>query len=172
MQTEDPEGTGFLTGVTAITAGSYHSLALRSDGMVWAWGWNSSGQLGDSTTTDHSTPAQVVGPGGTGFLTGVTAIAAGFGHGLVLRSDGTVWAWGDNTYGELGDGTGTAHSTPVQVVGPGGAGFLIGMTAIAAGNGSHSLALKSDGTVWAWGDNAYGDLGDGSPGTARSTQCR
>jgi alpha-tubulin suppressor-like RCC1 family protein len=155
-----------LSEVTALAGGLAHSLALKSDGTVWAWGRNEAGQLGDGTTTNHFTPVQVVGPGGAGFLTEMLAIAAAGDHSLALKSDGTVWAWGGNEAGQLGDGTTTNHFTPVQVVGPGGVGFLTGVLAIAAGTraleGSiaHSLALRSDGTVWAWGPNEYGQLGD------------
>jgi len=87
------------------------------------------------------------------------AIAGGGFHSLALRSDGTVWAWGENDTGELGDGSATNRATPVQVSG------LTGVAAIAAGT-HHSLALKSDGTVRAWGYNFYGQLGDGSARTA------
>ena len=80
---------------------------------------------------------------------------------MALKSDGTVWAWGDNGYGQLGDGTTTDRTTPVQVSG------LSGVTAIAAGC-YHTVALKSDGTVWAWGYNGYGQLGDGTT-TQRTT---
>lgn len=141
-------GVGYLTGVTAIAAGYTHTVALKADGTVWAWGYNSVGELGDGTTTNRSTPVQVLGHGGVGYLTGVTAIAAGYDHTLALKSDGTLWAWGNNSNGQLGDGTTTNRFTPVQVVGAGGAGYLTGVTVIAGG-GRHTLALKSDGTLWA-----------------------
>ena len=133
----------------SVVAGRSHSLALKSDGTVWAWGNNSTGQLGDGSTTDRWTPVQVSG------LSGVIALAAGSEHSLALKSDGTVWAWGDNSNGQLGDGSTRNRFTPVQVSG------LSGVIAIA-GSTFHSLALKSDGTVWAWGLNWYGQLGDGS----------
>ena len=154
-------GSGKLTDVIAIDGGWYHSLALKSDGTVWAWGRNNNGQLGDGTTTTSPTPVQVLGVGGSGNLTDITAISAGDLHSLALKSDGTVWAWGHNNYGQLGDGTTTDSSTPVQVLGVGGSGYLTDVAAIAGGY-LHSLALTSDGTVWAWGENGYGQLGDGT----------
>jgi LPXTG-motif cell wall-anchored protein len=142
-----PVPTTGLTSVTAIAAGRFHSLALKQDGTVWAWGSNVAGELGDGTATDRQTPVQVQG------LSGVTAIAAGAAHSLALKRDGTVWAWGA-AVGTLQppDLPLTPHPTPVQVRG------LSGVTAIAAG-GSHDLALKGGGTVWAWGS---GWLGDGT----------
>jgi len=122
---------------------------LKTDGTVWAWGDNYSGQLGDGTTTERRTPVQVSG------LTDVIAVTGGEGHGLALRADGTLWAWGDNYSGQLGDGTTTERRTPVQVSG------LTDVIAVAAG-GYHSLAVKTDGTLWTWGDNWSGQLGDGT----------
>lgn len=154
-------GVGFLTGVTAITIGAYHAVALKNDGTVWTWGRNNYEQLGDGTTTNKATPVQVLGAGGVGFLTGVTEIFGGGGSTFALKGDGTIWAWGYNGEGELGDGTIVNRSTPVQVLGAGGVGFLTGVTAIAVG-GNHTIALKGDGTVWAWGYNGVGALGDGT----------
>ncbi|MBF0523214.1 MAG: filamentous hemagglutinin N-terminal domain-containing protein, partial [Candidatus Omnitrophica bacterium] len=160
-------GTGYLTGIIAVAAAdgsggnANHSLALRSDGTVYAWGRNSEGQLGDSTTSQRNTPIQVLGVGGVGYLTGVSAIAAGYTHSLALRSDGTVCSWGDNTNGKLGDNTTSQRNSPVQVYGVSGTGYLSGITGISAGSG-FSIALKSDGTVYAWGLNTSGQLGDGT----------
>jgi alpha-tubulin suppressor-like RCC1 family protein len=145
---KNPQRTGAME-TLAISAGQYHSLALKRDGTVWAWGQNSSGKLGDGTTIDRSTPVQV------SSLTSVIAISAGGGHNLALKSDGTVWGWGGNSWGQIGDGTTTARSTPVQVSG------LSSVIAVSAG-GYHSLAIKSDGTVWAWGHGYYGELGQGN----------
>ncbi|MDQ0059947.1 RCC1 domain-containing protein [Paenibacillus harenae] len=139
-----------LDSVSAIAAGYSHSLALNSNGTVWAWGSNSSGQLGDASTTTRYTPVQVTNLGS------VTAIAAGSSHTLAVKSDGTVWAWGDNFSGELGDGSTTGSSSPIQV------SELDSVSAIATSDGSHSLAVKSDRTVWAWGNNYLGQLGDGT----------
>ncbi|MFH1004742.1 MAG: T9SS type A sorting domain-containing protein [Bacteroidota bacterium] len=168
VQVIGPGGTGFLTGITVISAGLNHSLAVKNDGTVWSWGANGSGQLGNGTTNTtgcycESTPVQVIGPGGIGFLTDITAIAGGiYSHSLAVKSDGTVWTWGANGSGQLGNGTTTSKSTPVQVLGLGGVGFLAGITAVASGE-DHSHALKNDGTVWSWGSYPLGDgTGNGS----------
>jgi len=144
-----------ITTTPTVSTTNSHTMALKSDGTVWAWGYNGSGQLGDGSTTDRYTPVEVSG------LSGVMDIAAGDSHSLALKSDGTVWAWGYNGSGQLGDGSTTDRYTPVEVSG------LSGVMDIAAGD-SHSLALKSDGTVWAWGHNRYGRLGDGTT-TQRTT---
>jgi RHS repeat-associated protein len=138
-----------INGVIQVAAGAQHSLALRNDGMVWAWGYNGDGELGNGTTTQSDSPVQVSG------LSGVVAIAASSRFSLALKSDGTVWAWGKNDYGQLGDGTTTSRSSPVQVSG------LSGAQAVAAG-WFHSLALMSNGTVEAWGRNYSGQLGNGT----------
>ena len=144
-----------LSGVTQISAGGWHTSALKSDGTVWTWGWNADGQLGIGNTTDKNTPQQVPG------LSGVIKISSGIYHTLALKSDGTVWAWGDNISGQIGDGSTTDRTSPVQVTG------LNNVRAIAAGR-FFSLAIKNDGTVWTWGENLYGQLGDGST-TDKST---
>jgi hypothetical protein len=126
--------------VVAVSATEAYTLALRSDGTVWNWG-----TLADGTKS--AVPVQVNG------LTGVVAIAAGHFHNLALLSDGTVAAWGnDNFYGELGNGTNSPAPEPERVIG------LAGVVAIGAG-GATSVALKADGTVWAWGANDYGQVG-------------
>ncbi len=152
-----------LTGVTAIAAGTDDSFALKSDGTIWAWGYNSYGQLGDGTTTNQSTPVQVVGPGGTGTLTGTVSIAAGTDHTLAVRQDGSVWNWGSGGHGELGNGTYTySNSIPIQVLGYNGVGLLSGASVVAGGNW-HSLALASDGSISAWGEGSYGQIGPETP---------
>src|SRR5262249_54323255 len=95
-----------VSGVGGVSAGAYHTLALRGDGTVWAWGYNAVGEVGDGTTVTRSRPVQVPG------LTGMVAVSAGGLHSLALRGDGTVWAWGDNDFGQLGDGTVSTHLSP------------------------------------------------------------
>ncbi|MBQ4900933.1 fibronectin type III domain-containing protein [Paenibacillus sp. Marseille-P2973] len=187
-----------LTDIISIAVGRGFTLALKNDGTVWAWGDNVVGQLGDGTTTSKSTPVQVnidhviavaAGDnfsvalksdgtvwewgsdiGGSGLrklllptqntnLNGVKAITAGYDHALVLKEDRTVWGYGRNSYGQLGNGTTISVTSPVQVSG-------LEATAISAG-GNHSLALKPDGTVMAWGMNWNGEIGSGLDGSLR-----
>src|SRR5207237_1093311 len=135
--------------VTAIAAGYAHSLAAKSDGTAWGWGLNNNGQLGNGTNASSTTPVQASG------LSGVTAVAtqAEANHSLAVKADGTVWAWGLNNCGQLGNGTTANSSTPVKVSG------LSGMTAIAAGS-SHSVALTLTGApaavLPAMANGAYG----------------
>jgi alpha-tubulin suppressor-like RCC1 family protein len=139
-----------LSGVTAVEAGGSTAFALRSDGTVWAWGSGSLGLLGNGRTDNSSLPVQVSG------LTGVVSIANTGSSGYAVKRDGTVWAWGYNGAGALGGGTTSDHSAvPVQVTG------LSGATEVAAG-GNGAYALRTGGTVWAWGTNTEGQLGDGS----------
>ncbi|MDR0778642.1 MAG: hypothetical protein LBE48_04315 [Methanomassiliicoccaceae archaeon] len=162
-QSDDNENDNVIgagSGMPMIAAGEFHSLVLKDDGTVWSWGQNDYGQLGNGKSglcINKSTPVQVLGPDGEEYLTGVIAIAAGWGHSLALKDDGTVWSWGYNKFGQLGDGTFVSGSTPAQVSG------LANVTAITAGN-NHSLALKDDGTVWTWGYNGNGQLGNGTIG--------
>jgi alpha-tubulin suppressor-like RCC1 family protein len=139
--------------VIAIAAGTNHSLALRADGSVWAWGDNERGQLGDGTTTDRSLPVRAKG------LEPVVAIAAGLNFSLALDLDGKVWGWGANNHGQLGDGTIQDRLLAVAV-----SAKLDEVVAISAcgGGGEHSLALRANGTVWCWGFNGHGQLGDGT----------
>ena len=133
-------GTSLAT-TPQIAAGYSHTVALKSDGTVWAWGNNSYGQLGESPTNmKRLIPVQV----NSKILNDVVAVAAGASHTIALKSDGTVCAWGYNGYGQLGDGTMADRYAPVQVSG------LSGVTAIAGG-WFYTVALKSDGTIWAWG---------------------
>jgi alpha-tubulin suppressor-like RCC1 family protein len=163
--------------VKSVSAGHYHSLALKNDGTVWAWGDNQHGELGNGTTT--TTGCQCIdAPVQVPNLSGVSAISAGYGHSLALKKATlrrhhhrktitSVLAWGDNVQGQLGNGSSstTDHSDlPVKV------SNLSGVTAIARGSTAfHSLALKRDGSAWAWGRNDLGQLGNGTINTTGCT---
>jgi alpha-tubulin suppressor-like RCC1 family protein len=138
--------------VAAVAAGCDHSLALTSAGQVLAWGAGADGQLGDGSTSASTTPVSVDLPGGTV----VTAIAAGCDHTLALTSTGAVFAWGEGTAGQLGDGSYISSDLPVQVLLPAG----VVVTAVAAGL-THSVALTSTGEVLGWGFDGDGQLGAG-----------
>ena len=148
------------TRVTSVATGDNYSLAVTSAGGVLAWGQNTYGQLGNGTTTDSSTPVPVELPAGVR----VTAVSAGDGQSLAVTSDGHVLAWGQNDYGELGNGTTTDSSTPVPVELPAGTR----VTAVSAGY-RHGVAVTSAGGVLAWGFNSGGELGDGTPGKPSTT---
>ena len=145
-----------------ISAGSSFTLGLTSEGTVYAWGQNFQGMLGNGTTTGSSTPVQVLGVGGTGVLSGISQVEAGGEFSMALSTSGSVYSWGRNAEGQLGQGATSAISTtPVLVVaGAQGSGSLSNVTSIAAGY-QHALALVG-GNVFAWGDNTSGKLGDGT----------
>jgi len=134
-----------------IAAGHSHSLAIKPDGSLWAWGYNAYGQVGDASITNRPIPVSV--------LSAVRAVAATWGRSQALKTDGSLWAWGYNTSGEIGDGSTTNRSRPVQV--------LSGVAAMAAGY-YHTLAVKTDGSLWTWGWNVGGQLGDGTTTDHRS----
>ncbi|WP_245767402.1 RCC1 domain-containing protein [Stigmatella erecta] len=156
-----PQRVPGIEGVAFLALNNNQSLALKEDGSVWAWGENTHGQLGLGTPagpgqpwtpdfTPHPTPTRIEG------LSGAVALSAGYHHSLVLMEDGTVRAFGDNSAGQLGDGTLEAiRDFPVAVSG------LTDVVKVVAGN-RHSVALKRDGTVWTWGRNTYGTLGQGT----------
>jgi alpha-tubulin suppressor-like RCC1 family protein len=140
-----------LTGVTAIAAGSYASYAIGSDGassgVIWAWGRNDLGQLGDGSTLTRTRPVVV------GALSSVKAVSAGRDFAIALKSDGTVWSWGSNADSALGVASPTSTTTPVRV------DLLTGVVRISAGL-EHAMALDSRGRMWAWGQNENKQLGN------------
>ncbi|MGB1205790.1 MAG: RCC1 domain-containing protein, partial [Chitinophagales bacterium] len=133
----------------SIVAGGFHSLGIQSDGTLWAWGRNLSGQLGNGNTTNSNIPIQI------GSATNWQSIAAGGFHSFGIQSDGSLWAWGRNTDGQLGNGNNTDSNIPIQI------GNATNWQSIAAG-GFHSFGIQSDGTLWAWGWNTDGQLGNGN----------
>jgi alpha-tubulin suppressor-like RCC1 family protein len=142
-----------LTGITQVAIGGMHMLALDSSGRVWSWGSNGEGQLGNGTSSaiPGSNPTPVPVPG----LTSIIQISAGESYSLALRSDGTVWAWGDNSYGQLGDGNTTDKFLAEQVPG------ISGVAKVIAG-WSTSYAIGAGGSLLAWGSNGVGLLGNGT----------
>ncbi len=139
-------GTG--TTWASVTAGQLFSIGTKSDGTIWTWGANASGQIGDGTTISRSSPGQFTA------LNNVQTILPGGTHVLATKTDGTLWAWGLNTSGQLGSNTAdiSAHPIPAQV------GTAASWQLLAPGS-THSVAAKSDGSVWSWGSNANGELG-------------
>jgi len=135
---------------SSVAAGYYHSLAIKTDGSLWAWGLNGNGQLGLGDDDDRSSPVQVGGEETTW-----SSVAAGGHYSLAIKNDGSLWAWGRNDDGQLGNGTQTNESSPVQI------GGETAWSSVVAG-GYHSLAIKNDGSLWAWGLNDDGQLGDGT----------
>lgn len=140
--------------VASVSAGADFTVALKTDGTLWAWGGNDYGQLGNGSTPPSDLPICV--------LDQVTAVSAGDYHVAALRADGSLWTWGDNLYGQLGDGTLESRSAPAKV--------LDQAAAVSAGAGS-TAALLGDQTLWTWGDNLFGQLGDGTR-ASRSTPAK
>ena len=138
----------------SCSAGNSYSLAITASGNLHSWGNNSSGQLGLGNTTSTSTPVQIA---GQQWIQVAASPDFNYPHTLAIRCDGTLWAWGNNTYGQLGDGTTAAKSSPIQV------GSESTWSKVANGDG-YSVALKSDGSLWAWGSNLWGNIGNGTSG--------
>ncbi|MEM7126198.1 MAG: C13 family peptidase [Chloroflexota bacterium] len=148
---------GLTGGVAALVAGAHHTCALVVTGGVKCWGKNSVGQIGDGTLLSRSSPTDVSGLGSA-----VTAISAGFGNTCAVMSSGGVKCWGDNIYGQLGDGGAISSNVPID-----GTGLISDVLTISTG-GTHSCAIKSGGGVYCWGGNDRAQLGDGTK-SGRST---
>ncbi len=130
-----------------LEAGQYHTCGIKQDSTLWCWGNNTSGQLGDGTTTSTATPTRV------GTASDWGSVAPGYRFTCGIRAGGKVWCWGRNSIGELGDGTATDSSVPVRV------GTLGGWTRLTAG-ARHACAIR-DGDIYCWGNNSTGQLGVG-----------
>jgi alpha-tubulin suppressor-like RCC1 family protein len=144
-------------------AGGYdHTAAIKTDGTLWVWGGGIlvSGQLGDNTTISRSTPVTTF-AGGTNWK----QVACGANHTAAIKNDGTLWVWGLNTFGQLGDNTATQRNTPVTTF-AGGTNWK----QVSCGN-YYTTAVKTDGTLWTWGNNGSGQLGDNTAifNTSKST---
>ena len=133
-----------------------HTVAVKTDGTLWSWGEGATGRLGHGNTTDRSSPVQV------GALTTWAAASAGGDFSGAIKTDGTLWTWGRNTSGRLGLGNTTDYSSPKQV------GALTSWSLLSCGFTSHTLVIKTNGTLWGFGSNVNGELGQGNT-TANSS---
>ena len=150
-----PKQVGALTTWLTISASYTSSFVIKTDGTLWSWGGNTAGQLGLGNTTSYSSPKQV------GVLTNWLKIGTGtaggsFGITLAIKTDGTLWSWGGNAQGQLGLGSTSNYSSPMQV------GALTTWSNVEAGYANFTLATKTDGTLWSWGNNSSGKLGLGN----------
>lgn len=157
VQVKGPGGSGTLTDVVAVACGFQHTLAVRGDGTVWAWGANGFGQLGDGTLEGRAAPTQVAG------VSQAKLVAAGYGHSLAVTAEGHVYAWGLNDVGQLGNGEMGFDDAGVEIykASPSLVPGLQSVAAIAAGS-TFTVVVLEDGSVRAWGENASGQLGDGT----------
>jgi alpha-tubulin suppressor-like RCC1 family protein len=149
-----PKQVGALTNWLQVASGRYHCIAVKTDGSLWTWGANTKGQLGLNTSgvgTYKSSPTQV------GSLTTWLKVASGLYSSYGIKTDGTIWSWGWNSYGQLGIGNaGVDYSSPMQI------GGLTTWAYVNGNKGESAFAIKTDGTLWSWGWNGYGQLGLGN----------
>ena len=148
-----PKQVGALTTWSTISGGGFgHVMVIKTNGTLWSWGYNAQGQLGLGNTTNYSSPKQV------GALTTWSIIAGGREHFVAIKTDGTMWSWGGayENQGQLGLGNTTSVSNPTQI------GALTTWSKVFASQDKYCLAIKTDGTLWAWGRNLNGQLGQGT----------
>jgi alpha-tubulin suppressor-like RCC1 family protein len=161
VATTNQGSTSASTWFTQVVAGTSHTCALRNDGAVFCWGLNTSGQLGDNSTTDRSVPTAV---NGLGASSGVVSLSAGSNHTCALKSDHTVLCWGANDLGQLGDGSTTQRNAPVTAISSANSSAV----ALSAG-GSHTCVVNMDGTAKCWGHGEYGKLGNNVSSTSEGS---
>ena len=140
-----PKQVGALTNWLKLSCGQYYTSAIKTDGTLWSWGSNAYGNLGTGNLTYFSSPKQV------GALTNWANVFSGPYWTMAIKTDGTLWGWGSNTYGCIGNGNTTSYSSPIQV------GALTNWSNVNAGGIYKTYAVKTDGTLWAWGWNRYGN---------------
>lgn len=130
-----------LDDVKSVSMGVCHTMVIKNDGSLWAWGVNGSGQLGDGTIERKDQPVKI--------MNDVESISAGSYYTMAIKSDDSLWAWGENWDGQIGDGTAERRITPVKI--------MDSVKSVSAGD-NHTIALKADGTLWAWGNNDFGKV--------------
>jgi alpha-tubulin suppressor-like RCC1 family protein len=148
-----PVQVGALTNWQNVSSSPYHTLAIKTDGTLWSWGFNSYGQLGLGNTTSYSSPKQIGSSSNW-----ATIDAGGYFTSFAISTAGSLWAWGNGANGSLGLGNTTSYSSPKQI------GALTNWSIVSASQSSQqsTAALKTDGTLWSWGINSYGQLGLGN----------
>jgi len=171
VEVHGPGNVSYLNSIVAVMGGEIHNTALKSDGTVWAWGWNAFGQLGDGTTNEADVPVQV-GLNSVPPLTSVTKLGGRTYWTCAVKSDGTVWAWGMNQGGQLGNGTlnpvsGPQVTSPIQVNDSQAGGHIHSALQVSCGY-TYGVALATNGTVWTWGTGPNGELGNGTTGYSPS----
>jgi len=144
-----------------VAAGGSNSAAIKNEGSLWCWGLNTLGVLGDDSTVNKSSPVSVA---GGGFNWEKVSISSASSHCVATKTDGTLWTWGTNSSGQLGAGTtANSRSSPGTTSG-GGTNWKD-----SSAGSDHSAAIKVDGTLWTWGGNVNGQLGDGATTASRSS---
>jgi alpha-tubulin suppressor-like RCC1 family protein len=144
---------GFFGEAIFVFSGHEYNCAIKQDSSLWCWGWNAHGQLGDGTNTSKDTPVQIM-------SSGVVYVDVGGGHTCAVKQDKSLCCWGENSHGQLGDGTNVSKNIPVQIMSSGVLHVSVGDDYIFR-NG-HTCVIKEDGSLWCWGSNWAGQLGDGT----------